>query len=313
MGLETLIVILVILIIGILADGVRRMLKERNKRLHMRIDPKAKELAKQPYDDTNPELPSGGARALPRSGAPAPTRKPVPITQRRQAPGLGKVGSMANAPKAPPLVMEPEEQSKPPVTAAVQEELFQEPEVAASSAQTEAAREPEPQVSPEPASTVEQAPSHEPAARRAAPELLEVIVMHMVTPAANAMPGRDLLQALLEQGMRYGDMNIFHRHQARNGRDELQFSMANALEPGTFDIDTMETQSFRAVTFFLKMPGPANPGDALERMLKTVRHLGDRFGGEVRDDQHSALTQQTTEHMRERVRDFERRSRVAGV
>lgn len=312
MGLETLIVILVILIIGILADGVRRMLKERNKRLHLRIDPKAKELAKQPYDDVNPELPSGGARALPRSGAPAPTRKPVPITQRRQAPGLGKVGSMANAPKAPPLVMEPEEESKPPVTDAVQVDLFQEPDTAASSAQTPAAIEPEPRASAEPAAAVEP-PSHAPAPRRAAPELLEVIVMHMVTPAANAMPGRDLLQALLEQGMRYGDMNIFHRHQARNGRDELQFSMANALEPGTFDIDTMETQSFRAVTFFLKMPGPGNPGDALERMLKTVRHLGDRFGGEVRDDQHSALTQQTIEHMRERVRDFERRARVAGV
>jgi len=68
-GLETLIVILVILIIGILADGVRRMLKERNNRLRLRIDPKAKELAKQPYDEVNPELPSGGARVLPRTGA----------------------------------------------------------------------------------------------------------------------------------------------------------------------------------------------------------------------------------------------------
>jgi cell division protein ZipA len=219
---------------------------------------------------------------------------------------------VADEPKAPPLVMEPEEESKPPVTAAVQVDLFQEPEVAAPLVQTPESVEPAPQRSAAPAASIEP-PSHEPPPRRAAPELLEVIVMHMVTPAANAMPGRDLLQALLEQGMRYGDMNIFHRHQARNGRDELQFSMANALEPGTFDIDSMETQTFRAVTFFLKMPGPANPGDALERMIKTVRHLGDRFGGEVRDDQHSALTQQTIEHMRERVRDFERRARVAGV
>jgi cell division protein ZipA len=311
-GLETLIVILVILIIGILADGVRRMLKERNNRLHLRIDPKAKELAKQPYEEVNPELPSGGARVLPRSGHSAPAPKPMPTTQRRQAPGLGNIGSVADEPKAPPLVMEPEEESKPPVTAAVQVDLFQEPEVAAPLVQTPESVEPAPQRSAAPAASIEP-PSHEPPPRRAAPELLEVIVMHMVTPAANAMPGRDLLQALLEQGMRYGDMNIFHRHQARNGRDELQFSMANALEPGTFDIDSMETQTFRAVTFFLKMPGPANPGDALERMIKTVRHLGDRFGGEVRDDQHSALTQQTIEHMRERVRDFERRARVAGV
>ncbi len=310
MGLETLIVILVILIIGILADGVRRMLKERNKRLHMRIDPKAKELAKQPYNDANPELPSGGARVLPRSGNATPPPKPVPITQRRQAPALGNTGSMTKTPKAPPLVMEPEEERKPPVTDAVQVDLFQEPDSAPASPTVQSESRP----SVEPASATEPAPSHEaPTPRRAAPELLEVIVMHMVTSSANAMPGRDLLQALLEQGMRYGDMNIFHRHQARNGRDELQFSMANALEPGTFDIDAMETQTFRAVTFFLKMPGPANPGDALERMLKTIRHLGDRFGGEVRDDQHSALTQQTIEHMRERVREFERRSRLAGV
>ncbi len=310
MGLETLIVILVILIIGILADGVRRMLKERNSRLHLRIDPKAKELAKQPYDDANPELPSGGARPIPRSGAQkTPVPKPVPVTQRRQAPGLGNIAGTVKTPKVPPLVMEPEEESRPPVTEAVQVDLFQEPEPTAAAAQPPAV-EPEPQPSAEPAAAP---PSHETASRRAAPELLEVVVMHMVTPAANAMPGRDLLQALLEQGMRYGDMNIFHRHQARNGRDELQFSMANALEPGTFDIDNMETQSFRAVTFFLKMPGPTNPGEALERMIKTIRHLGDRFGGEVRDDQHSALTQQTIEHMRERVRDFERRSRVAGV
>jgi cell division protein ZipA len=307
-GLETLIVILVILILGILADGVRRMLKERSSRLRMRIDPNVKELAKQPFNDVNPELPSGGARVSSRGPSTSPAPKPAPITQRRQAPAMGNISSVAGAAKAPPLVMEPEEEIKPPVTAAVQVDLFQEPEQQSARPAAQPVSVPEPELEPEVEEIQETPPP-----RRVAPELLEVIVMHMVTPAANAMPGRDLLQALLEQGLRYGDMNIFHLHQSRSGRDELQFSMANALEPGTFDIDAMEAQTFRAVTFFLKMPGPANPGDALERMIKTVRHLGERFGGEVRDDQHSALTQQTVEHMRERVRDFERRARVAGV
>jgi cell division protein ZipA len=226
--------------------------------------------------------------------------------QRRQSPGLGNLSSVGAAKKTPPLVMEPEEPVKPPVTAAVQVDLFGEgQETVAETVVEQRAPAPAPAREPEP--EPEQVSVREPD-----PDLLEVIVMHMVTSAANAMPGRDLLQALLEQGMRYGDMNIFHRHQSRNGRDELQFSMANALEPGTFDIDAMEGHSFRAVTFFLKMPGPANPAEALERMVRTVRHLAEQFGGEVRDDQHCALTQQTVEHMRERVRDFERRQRVAG-
>ncbi|PKM21399.1 MAG: cell division protein ZipA, partial [Gammaproteobacteria bacterium HGW-Gammaproteobacteria-14] len=145
------------------------------------------------------------------------------------------------------------------------------------------------------------------------PELLEVIVLHMVTSAAHAMPGRELLQALLEQGLRYGDMNIFHRHSVASGREELQFSMANALEPGTFDIDDMENQTFRAVTFFMKLPGPSKPAGVLEKMVSVVRKLAERFSAEIRDDQHSVLTQQTVEHIRQRVQDFERRSRVAGV
>ena len=40
LNLETLIGILVILILLILADGVRRMIKERQGRLRMRIDPR---------------------------------------------------------------------------------------------------------------------------------------------------------------------------------------------------------------------------------------------------------------------------------
>ena len=305
MGLETLIVILVILIIGILADGVRRMLKERNSRLHLRIDPKARELSRQPLDDHNPELPSGGARTV-RGGS-----------SRRQSPGMGNLGSVGTESRTPPLVLEPDEAPKKPVTEAVQEELFAATDAPPDeSPQQEAASAPIEQ-KPAPAAAAAPSPAQRPPAEARAPrvetELLEVIVMHMVTPASAPMPGRDLLAALLEQGLRYGDMNIFHRHQSRNGRDELQFSMANALEPGTFDIDAMEAQSFRAVTFFLKMPGPASPGDALERMIKTVRALAERFSGEVRDDQHSALTQQTIEHMRERVRDFERRQRVSGV
>lgn len=297
MGLETLIVILVILIIGILADGVRRMLKERNSRLHLRIDPKAKELAKQPYDERNPELPSGGARAV-RGGEPAARRQP----------GLGNIGKVTesvNNTQSPPLVMEPEEAPRSSVTEAVQVDLF-------GADQTSDEPPVEQQVPEESQETYATAQGQQPS-RPANPELLEVIVMHMVTPATNVMSGRDLLQALLEQGLRYGDMNIFHLHQSRGGRDELQFSMANAVEPGTFDIDTMESQGFRAVTFFLKMPGPSNPAEALERMIKTIRFLGDRFAGEVRDDQHSVLTQQTVEHMRGKVREFERRSRVAGV
>src|SRR5690606_10042278 len=68
LNLETLVGMLVILILLIMADGLRRMLRERNTRLRMKIEPRQhREDAEAGGGDRfNPELPSGGARVVQR-------------------------------------------------------------------------------------------------------------------------------------------------------------------------------------------------------------------------------------------------------
>ena len=67
LNLETLIGILVILILLILADGIRRMIKERQGRLRMRIDPRYRDAQEEAEkDDYNPEL-IGTARVVRRA------------------------------------------------------------------------------------------------------------------------------------------------------------------------------------------------------------------------------------------------------
>ena len=275
LNLETLIGILVILILLILADGLRRMLRERSGRLRVRIDPSVRQLGDDELaDQRNPELPGGGARVVGRR-APA-VKTDVAVAAEDDV-------------AAPPVVMEKEEQPPEPVVEATQQDLFsgQAPQEDEAQPEAEASRQ---------------------------KEILEVIVLHMVANPGVRIPGRELLRQLLEQGLRFGEMNIFHRHrQTASGSDELLFSMANALEPGTFDIDSMEDNEFRAVTFFLKLPGPARPLDALDRMLSSARKLADGLDADLRDEQHSVLTPQTIEHLRQRVQDFERRQRLADV
>lgn len=270
LNLETLIGILIILILLILGDGVRRMLRERRNRLRFKLDPRFTGQEDEGSEHTNPELPGGGARVVNRTGA-------------RRDPSLDQQDLSSVQTDSPPVVMEPDE---PPVEAhdAEQQDLF--------SAGGESATE-------------EAAPEQEDTG-----EILEVMVVHLIASKEQPFQGRELLQQLLEQGMRFGEMNIFHRHQRENGRDQLLFSMANAVEPGTFDIDEMEVQDFRAVTFFLKLPGPGKPQDALDRMMATARKLATALNGELRDEQHSVLTPQTIEHFRQRVQEFERRKRV---
>lgn len=283
LNLETLIGILVILILLILADGIRRMLRDRGRSLKVRIDPSVRNYQDAPVEERNPEL-LGGPRVV-----------------QRNRPADNQAES---EPVAPPVIMEKEEIPATPTTEVSQPDLFGEAAAAPS--------ESRPRPSAPKSAAARPAEKREPAPQPARKEILDVIVMHLVANPDVRFPGRTLLQQLLEQGLRFGDMNIFHRHrQTASGNDELLFSVANALEPGTFDIDTMEEQTFRAITFFMKLPGPAKPLESLERMLTSARALAEALDAELRDEQHSVLTPQTIEHLRERVQDFERRQRLA--
>lgn len=135
----------------------------------------------------------------------------------------------------------------------------------------------------------------------------EVLIINVVALDPEGFKGPALLQNILESGLRFGEMDIFHRHESMTGNGERYFSMANGVKPGTFDLDDIDHFSTRAVSFFLGLPGPKHPKRAFDVMLAAARKLSNELNGELHDDQHSVMTAQTIEHYRQRIVDFERR------
>ena len=138
-------------------------------------------------------------------------------------------------------------------------------------------------------------------------EIEEVIVINVFAPEGSSFAGMELLQLVLNCGMRYGEMDIFHRHEEGFDKGKIQFSMANAMEPGTFDLDTMGEQNCPGVSFFMGLPGPKNSMKAFDFMLETAQALVRNLGGELRDERRSPMSDQTIAHCRQRIKDFERR------
>lgn len=138
-------------------------------------------------------------------------------------------------------------------------------------------------------------------------EIEEVIVINIFAPEEQNFSGIELLQLILNCGMRYGDMDIFHRHEDGFDRGRVQFSMANAIEPGTFDLETMGETDCPGVSFFMGLPGPKNSMKAFDFMLETAQTLVRNLGGELRDERRAPMSEQTIAHCRQRIRDFERR------
>ena len=85
------------------------------------------------------------------------------------------------------------------------------------------------------------------------------------------------------------------------------FSVANMMQPGVFDIDNMAAFSTPGLTFFLALPGPPDMMKAFDLMLETAQYVASHLGGDLLDDTRSATTKQTLDHIRQRIRDLERR------
>lgn len=287
---EWLIVIGLIVIAGILFDGWRRMRGGKGK-LRFKLD---RHFANQPDDgdDSNPEL-LGPSRVVEHQ-EPLLDEEDLPKVSAKDSRGKRRgeprQGDLNLDDPAPNLLGPLDEEDFPnPLDEAPKEKpkskdrKKDKERVAASAAAPAAAAAPTAPVE-------------------------EVLIINVISRDENGFKGPALLQNILESGLRYGEMDIFHRHESMAGNGEVLFSMANAVKPGTFDLDNIDQFSTRAVSFFLGLPGPRHPKQAFDVMIAAARKLAQELNGELKDEQRSVMTAQTIEHYRQRIIDFERRS-----
>jgi len=134
-----------------------------------------------------------------------------------------------------------------------------------------------------------------------------VFMLNVVSRSPEGFRGEDILHILLACDLRFGDMEFFHRHEYEAGRGAIQFSVANMMQPGVFDIDRMSGMSTPGLVFFLTLPGPDDMMKAYDYMLETAQAVARNLGGDVLDESRSVLTRQATDHARQQIRELEQR------
>lgn len=141
------------------------------------------------------------------------------------------------------------------------------------------------------------------------PEAREVIVINVLARNGEDFKGTALKNLFEACGLEYGDMDIYHRHEQSDTISPVQFSVASAVEPGTFRPADMPGMATPGISFFMSLPGPSNALQAFDFMLETAQCVVRNMGGELKDERRSVMTPQTIEHCRQRIREFERKQR----
>lgn len=123
-----------------------------------------------------------------------------------------------------------------------------------------------------------------------------LIQFGVVASPGSVFNGDQLIQALTEAGLKYGEMEIFHRYDKAS--DSRLFSVASMVEPGTFPIDDISLFQCPGLLLFFQPLGVPDPIAAFDQMVQTCHELGRRLGGDEWDSKRKQLTEETIEALR---------------
>ncbi|MDQ7050110.1 MAG: cell division protein ZipA [Enterobacterales bacterium] len=141
-------------------------------------------------------------------------------------------------------------------------------------------------------------------------EQVPELILSLILQAENnrSYRGSQLIPLLLSQGLTHGEFNIFHKYQDKDTSETNKglslYSLANAFNPGSFDLNNIDSIETTALAAFVRMPGPEQPLQAYNSMLKTIEFLQKELGGKVLDENRSSYTQQTHNHRIELIQDY---------
>ena len=134
-----------------------------------------------------------------------------------------------------------------------------------------------------------------------------IVTLYLAARAGEVLNGSDIVVACEKAGLSYGHMGIFHRLDDNHPERGPIFSLANLVKPGSFDLSRLGEIRTPGVSLFMTLPGPLNALDAWETMLPAAQRMAELLDAVLLDEERNALGRQRIAHLREEMRNYDRK------
>ena len=129
-----------------------------------------------------------------------------------------------------------------------------------------------------------------------------VIILSLMAEEGTTFNGMQLLDAMELCGLRHGEMGIFHYPELDSGKN--LFSVANVVEPGSFDRGHMDELETPGLAMFMRLPAPIDGEKALLTFVQQAKRLKEQLSGQLTDSQRRELTRETLDDLKNTARRF---------
>lgn len=133
-------------------------------------------------------------------------------------------------------------------------------------------------------------------------EPTESMMMFLLAKSNRQLAGYELLQAVLSAGFRFGEGDLFHRHQHPNCQGPVMCSLAAATPTGTFDLQNIGGFVVHGLCLFMQISGsPDIDAERFDIMLDTARTLSDSLDTYLLDHMREPLSEKSIARYHQRL------------
>lgn len=119
------------------------------------------------------------------------------------------------------------------------------------------------------------------------------------------LSGDMINSAAYANGLVFGKMNIFHR---LDDHQQPIYGLANMMEPGDFDSETIHTLKTRGLVLFIQLAQLKNSSEGLHDMLRCGYRMAEMIGARLCNKKRQPLTEKDTTSYRELAASFDAES-----
>jgi cell division protein ZipA len=130
----------------------------------------------------------------------------------------------------------------------------------------------------------------------------QLVTLYVIPRGDGLFNGQSILRVMNELDLQFGAMNIFHHYGIGEIKlDDALFSVANMMEPGSFDMNQIESFNSHGLVMFMRVPATIDEQVVFELMLNTAQRMSELLGADVCDENRSLISDQKIESIRNQL------------